>query len=127
MTTLKHGLTIGVERHGQDDFFVVLKVVGTLTHEDYERMVPVLEGAIKGVKDPDIYMLVDTTELDGWEARAMWDDLKLGIKHGRHFEKIAVVGRTGWQEWLTMFADWFTPADAKFFVDRQDALDWLGD
>ncbi|BDM65531.1 STAS/SEC14 domain-containing protein [Shewanella sp. NFH-SH190041] len=123
----RHGISVGIERVGEDDFFVTLKLVGKLTHADYEQMVPMLESAIAGVKDPDIYVLCDITELEGWEARAMWDDLKLDFKHGRHFEKIAVIGDTNTQEWLTKVANWFTSIKVKFFLNTFDAIHWLKD
>ncbi|WP_300477456.1 STAS/SEC14 domain-containing protein [Shewanella sp.] len=126
MALLKHGITIGIERYG-DDFFVAFKAIGTLTHQDYEMMVPVLESALAGVKDPDIFALVDVTELDGLELQAAWDDLKLGVKHIRHFEKIAIVGKTTLQEVLAKLANWFTPAEVRFFVDNGDAVAWLKD
>ncbi|WP_372931917.1 STAS/SEC14 domain-containing protein [Shewanella putrefaciens] len=125
MTLLKHGISIGIERYGDDDFFVAFKAIGTLTHQDYERMVPVLESALAGVKDPDIFALVDVTELDGLELQAAWDDIKLGVKHIRHFEKIAIVGKTTLQEVLAKLANWFTPAEVRFFVDNGDAVAWL--
>jgi hypothetical protein len=127
MTLLKHGISIGIERYGDDDFFVAFKAIGTLTHQDYERMVPVLESALAGVKDPDIFALVDVTELDGLELQAAWDDIKLGVKHIRHFEKIAIVGKTTLQEVLVKLANWFTPAEVRFFVDNGDAVAWLRD
>ncbi|AUD59367.1 STAS/SEC14 domain-containing protein [Shewanella sp. SP2S2-4] len=127
MALLKHGITIGIERYGDDDFFVAFKAIGTLTHQDYEMMVPVLESALAGVKDPDIFALVDVTELDGLELQAAWDDLKLGVKHIRHFEKIAIVGKTTLQEVLAKLANWFTPAEVRFFVDNGDAVAWLKD
>ncbi|MGL4517559.1 MAG: STAS/SEC14 domain-containing protein [Shewanella sp.] len=127
MTMLKHGISIGIERYGDDDFFVAFKAVGTLTHQDYLRMQPVLESALAGVQDPDIYALVDVTELDGWELHAAWDDVKLGIKHIRHFEKIGIVGKTTFQEVMATLANWLTPADVKFFSDKGAALAWLKD
>ena len=127
MTLLKHGISVGIERYGDDDFFVGFKAIGTLTHQDYEVMVPVLEAALAGVKDPDIYALVDVTELEGWELQAAWDDLKLGVKHVRHFERIAIVGKTTLQEVMAKLANWFTPAEVKFFVDKLDAITWLKD
>jgi len=127
MALLKHGITIGIERYGDDDFFVAFKAIGTLTHQDYEMMVPVLESALASVKDPDIFALVDVTELDGLELQAAWDDLKLGVKHIRHFEKIAIVGKTTLQEVLAKLANWFTPAEVRFFVDNGDAVAWLKD
>lgn len=105
MTLLKHGISIGIERYGDDDFFVAFKAIGTLTHQDYERMVPVLESALAGVKDPDIFALVDVTELDGLELQAAWDDIKLGVKHIRHFEKLPLSVRQHcrkcWLSWQT--------------------------
>ncbi|MFP8843235.1 Protein of uncharacterised function (DUF3478) [Shewanella baltica] len=127
MALLKHGISIGIERYGDDDFFVAFKAIGTLTHHDYEMMAPVLESALTGVKDPDIFALVDVTELDGLELQAAWDDLKLGVKHIRHFEKIAIVGKTTLQEVLAKLANWFTPAEVRFFVDNGDAVAWLKD
>ena len=127
MTLLNHGISVGIERYGDDDFFVAFKAIGTLTHQDYEVMVPVLEAALAGVKDPDIYALVDVTELEGWELQAAWDDLKLGVKHVRHFERIAIVGKTTLQEVMAKLANWFTPAEVKFFVDKLDAITWLKD
>ncbi|NMH64899.1 STAS/SEC14 domain-containing protein [Shewanella salipaludis] len=125
MTMLKHGISLGIERHGEGDFFVNIKAVGKLTHADYEYMVPMLESAIAGVKSPDIYAFLDVTEMDGWEARAMWDDLKLGLKHGHQFEKIAILGKTELQHWMSRMADWFTPIKVRYFRDETDALDWL--
>ncbi|MCU8006249.1 STAS/SEC14 domain-containing protein [Shewanella sp. SM87] len=127
MALLKHGISIGIERYGDDDFFVTFKAIGTLTHQDYEMMVPVLESALAGVKDPDIFALVDVIELEGLELQAAWDDLKLGVKHIRHFEKIAIVGKTTLQEVLAKLANWFTPAEVRFFVDNGDAVAWLRD
>ncbi len=39
MNTARHGLSIGIERFGSD-FFLSLKAVGKLTHEDYKRITP---------------------------------------------------------------------------------------
>ncbi|MFQ6370693.1 STAS/SEC14 domain-containing protein [Shewanella sp. YIC-542] len=120
-----HGISIGIENHGDSDFVLFIKATGTLTHEDYEYMVPMLEAAVDEVKQPQLFVLADLTDFDGWEMRAMWDDLKLGIEHGREFKKIAILGSRGWHEWMARVADWFTPSAVKFFEDRQEAVNWL--
>lgn len=127
MSRCQHGLFIGIEQTGNADFFLSIKAIGTLTHQDYQVMVPLLEAAIAGVVQPDLYALVDVTELEGWQAEALWDDLKLGVAHGRDFKKIAVVGRDGWQYWMTKVADWFTPINIEHFYQRQDAVAWLAE
>lgn len=86
MNTERHGLSIGIERSG-DDFFLSLKAQGKLTHKDYETITPMINAALGEVKFPRVNALVDETELEGWEVRAAWDDLKLGLKHGNEFEK----------------------------------------
>ncbi len=127
MALLTHGISIVIERYGDYDFLVTFNAIGTLTHQDYLVMVPVLEAALSEVAEPDIYALVDVTQFDGWELQAVWDDLKLGVKHVRHFERIAIVGKTTLQDVMTKLANWFTPAKVMFFVDKRDAVTWLKD
>ena len=97
MSTDRHGLSIGIERSG-NNFFLSLKAVGTLTHADYEVIRPLIDSALATVKQPSVDVLVDGTELDGWELRAAWDDFKLGLKHNNEFKKVAIFGNKKWQE-----------------------------
>jgi len=124
MEITKHGISVGIERL-DDEFYVTITAVGKLTHHDYEIITPMLEGAIEGVKHPKLRVLFDATEFEGWELRAAWDDFKLGLKHGREFEKIAIYGNEGWQEWAAKIGTWFFPGDAKFFETYEEALEWL--
>ncbi|AOS95794.1 hypothetical protein AUP74_00322 [Microbulbifer aggregans] len=122
--TENHGLSIGIERIGAE-FFLYIKVIGKLTHEDYEIITPMLESALSAVANPRVKALVDVTELRGWELRAAWDDLKLGLRHGSEFSHIAVIGVEGWQELATKVAGWFTAAETHYFEERCNALEWL--
>ncbi|ABV88671.1 STAS/SEC14 domain-containing protein [Shewanella pealeana] len=126
MSNDRHGISVGIERSGSK-FYMTFVAVGKLTHEDYLYMVPMLESAIAGVEEPEINVLADISELDGWELRAAWDDLKLGVAHGKSFEKIAIVGEGRLQEWMAKMTDWFTPYDAKFFESKKEAREWLND
>jgi len=91
MSIKRHGLSIGLERV-DDDFFLILKPVGKLTHADYEIINPMIDDALKGLDKPHVRALVDASEFDGCELRAAWDDFRLGLKHGNAFEKLAIVG-----------------------------------
>ena len=124
MTIKKHGLSIGIERI-DDRFFLSLKAVGKLTHEDYKIITPMIDSALEGVKDPKINAIIDGTELQGWEMRAAWDDFRLGLKHGSEFEKIAIVGNKKWQENTAKIGSWFVSGEVKYFESEVDALDWL--
>ncbi len=124
MKIIRHGLSIGIERVN-NEFFLSLKAVGKLTHEDYEKINPMLDSALEGVQDPQVKVFIDGSEFEGWELRAAWDDLKLGLKHGNSFDKIAIFGNKKWQEYAAKIASWFVSDDARFFEDSDEAWTWL--
>jgi len=124
MSIKKHGLSIGIERVS-NHFFLSLKAVGTLTHKDYEIITPMIDSALSEVKEPQVKVLIDGSELEGWELRAAWDDFKLGLKHGNEFEKIAIYGNKHWQEMTAKIATWFISGEVKYFQKEEDALRWL--
>jgi len=121
----RHGISIGLERTGEV-IYLQLKAVGKLTHKDYKVLTPMLDNAVKAVEHPEIQALVDISELDGWELRTAWDDFKLGLKHGREFSRIALVGNKPWEKVAAKVADWFITGEAKYFEEVDDALEWLG-
>ena len=122
--TTKHGISIGLSQH-EDKVFFELKIIGKLTHEDYELITPMLDSAVQGIKQPKINALINALEFEGWELRAAWDDFKLGVKHGREFQKIAIVGNKKWQEYSAKIGSWFISGEAKYFEDLISAQDWL--
>jgi hypothetical protein len=124
MTVNRHGLSIGIERV-DSDLFLTLKAVGTLQHSDYEVIVPMIDSALAGVEDANVKVFFDGAELDGWEIRAAWDDLKLGIKHGSEFKKVAIFGNKRWQEMSAKVGSWFVSGDIKYFENETEAFDWL--
>ena len=124
MTTHRHGLSIGIERSGSS-FFMTMKAIGRLTHQDYKTITPLIDSALVAVDDPKVKILIDGTEMEGWEPRAAWDDFKLGLKHGSEFEKIAIYGNKGWQEIAAKIGSWFVSGEVKYFDQCDDALVWL--
>ena len=124
MTTDHHGLSIGIERV-DSEFFLAMKAVGKLTHQDYEVITPLIESALHGVKEPVVNVLIDGTELRGWELRAAWDDLKLGLSHNKEFKKIAIFGNSNWQEIVSKIGGWFASGEVKYFNSRYEAVTWL--
>jgi len=122
----RHGLSIGIERVN-GSFFLTLRAVGKLKHEDYEVINPMIDSALEGVKDPKIRALIDGSEFEGWELRAAWDDFRMGLKHGSQFEKIAIFGDSKWQEMAAKVGSWFVSGEVKYFEECDDALDWLNE
>jgi len=126
MDIKRHGLAIGFERTG-DRFFLTLKAQGKLTHQDYLTITPLIDSALATVKDPQVNALIDGTELEGWEARAAWDDFKLGLKHGSEFKKIAVYGNKKWLSTMAKIGGWFISGEVRHFDDINEAITWLNE
>ena len=126
MKLSRHGLSVGIERTG-DNFYLTLKAQGKLTHKDYEVISPMIDSAVAEVKEAKIKALIDGSELEGWEARAAWDDFRLGLKHGNEFEKIAIYGNKAWQDILARVSNWFISGEIRYFEDEQDAIAWLNE
>lgn len=124
MSIERHGLSIGIERL-DDDIFLTLKAVGKLTHEDYKIITPMIDSALREVKQPQVKVLIDGTQLEGWELRAAWDDFKLGLKHNNEFVKIAIYGNKHWQQITAKVGSWFISGEVKYFESVDAALTWL--
>lgn len=124
MTYKTHGLSVGIERV-DSMVYLALKAQGKLNHQDYELITPMLDSAIAQVKEPKVKALIDATELEGWEIKAAWDDLKLGLKHGNEFEKIAIYGNKKWQEFAGKIGSWFIAGDTQYFENADEAIAWL--
>ena len=69
---------------------------GAVTAEDYETVImPAVAGQL--TRHPKIrFLYVLGEDFKGFEAAAMWDDAKLGLRHLADWEKIAVVTEIGW-------------------------------
>ena len=122
--TIRHGLSIGLERVN-DEAILAFKAIGKLTHEDYADINAMIDSALEGIEKPKLKVFMDASEFEGWELRAAWDDFKLGLKHGREFEKIAIVSNKKWLEVGAKVAGWFTSGEVKTFDNAEDALNWL--
>lgn len=120
----RHGITFGMERI-EDTFYLTFKVLGTLTHEDYEKMTPFLDAALESVSEPKINVFVDITEFENWEFRAAWDDFKIALRYGSDFEKIAIFGTVKWLEYGIKLSSWFVSGEIQHFDTKEEALSWL--
>ena len=74
-------------------------------------------------------MLFDMSDFRGWDAGALWQEIKFDMKHFKDIERIAAVGDRRWQQWLTEFCEPFTKATIRYFDDAETAAarKWLGD
>ena len=122
----RHGFSVGFERN-EDYCFLRMRVYGKLSHEDYQQMSPLIENALKGVENAHVTALIDIREFEGWDIRAAWDDFRIGLKEGRKFSKIAILGNSMWLKNYTNIGRWFISGHTEFFENEADALAWLNE
>lgn len=64
---------------------------GQVTKQDYERiLIPAVEATLRQSERIRVYYEIGH-ECSGFDAGAMWEDTKLGIRHLSRWERIAVV------------------------------------
>ena len=106
---------------------LAISAKGRVTAEDYESvLIPAVEAKIKEHgKIRLLYHLGD--EFTGFEAGAMWDDAKVGLKHLTAWEKVAVVTDVDWVRSLTKLFGFVMHGRVKVFENNQlsEAEDWI--
>jgi len=96
-----------------------------LTKEDYEHFIPEVERLIK--QEGKIRLLFEMHDFHGWDAGALWEDIKFDFKHFADIERLAMVGEKKWEEWMATFCKPFTSAQIRYFDHNQaeDARRWI--
>lgn len=104
---------------------VALKISGTLTKEDYERIVPTLEAKIKQFGKIRFYGEVENLGMP--TLSALWEDIKFDFKHYRDFSHVAVIGEPDWMAALTKLTAPLVPAEVRVFrnEEKSTAMQWL--
>jgi hypothetical protein len=104
---------------------ITVRAGGKLTKEDYERFVPEFEQAVK--QHGKIRVLFETHDFHGWDAGALWEDVKLDLKHFNDIEKLAIVGEKRWEKGMSTFCRPFTTAKVRYFDHAQadEAKAWI--
>ena len=100
---------------------------GKLHDEDYKTFVPLVDAAI--AKEGKARLLAQFHDFDGWDLKALWDDIKFATTHCTKIERIALVGEKTWEKWMAQVCKPFTMAKIKYFdagqVDAAKA--WLAE
>lgn len=95
-------------------------VSGTLTGDDYDRLVPVLE-RLAAERGP-LCMYIELHDFHGWTPAGLWKDLRFDAKHQDDMERIAIVGESRWEEWATRLSQPFLKADMRFFPPGEEGV-----
>lgn len=78
-------------------------------------------------EDGKVRILAQFEDFKGWDARALWDDIKFATTHCTKIERLALVGDKAWEKWMAQVCKPFTMAEIKYFDVRQidDAWNWV--
>ena len=99
---------------------------GHVTAADYENIiVPDIEAAFAlNRKIRMIYHLGE--DFTGYDAGAMWDDAKLGLRHISGWERIAVVTDVSWVRVMSKMFGFAVPCEFKLFSNAElaEARQW---
>lgn len=107
------------------DRAVGFKLSGKLHDEDYKTFTPLVDAAI--AKDGKARILAWFHDFHGWDAHALWDDIKFSTTHCTKIEKIALVGEKSWEAGMAKVCKPFTMAKIKYFdaADIDAAWKWV--
>jgi hypothetical protein len=102
-----------------------VQVSGKLVKEDYQHFVPEFARLVK--QHGKLRVLFEMVDFHGWEAAALWADVKFDLTHFSDIERLAMVGDKKWEKGMSMFCRPFTTAKIRYF-DRAaggEARAWL--
>ena len=117
---------MAIELSGDSDTRVLeVAATGKLSADDYKLFEPAV-GDLIGASGK-IKILFTMHDFHGWEAGAVWEDIKFATRHCRDIEKIAMVGEKTWEKWMATICKPFTMSKVKYFDagEADAARQWL--
>jgi hypothetical protein len=112
---------------GLPDEVVGLRAKGTITGKDYEELVvPEIEARLDRHKKIRLLYVLDEA-FEGVDARAAWEDTKVGLKHLFQFERIGVVSDRDWVRGMVRTLGFLFPCEVRVFPNANidDARSWI--
>jgi len=108
-----------------DKTIVTITFKDKVDKEDYDLLLPQLEGIIEKGKRVRILVILD--DFKGWSMGAAWEDTKFGLVHFNDIEKIAIAGEKKWEQLMAVFLKPFTGATVKYFPreDLEETRIWV--
>jgi hypothetical protein len=102
---------------------------GKVTAKDYESVIiPAVEELFS--RNEKIRLLYHLGEdVEGFEAAAMWDDTKLGLKHLQGWEKMAIVSDIEWIRAAIKIFGLAMPGHVRVFHNNElaEARRWISE
>lgn len=112
---------------GSHDKVLGFKLTGKLHDEDYKKFVPTVDQAI--AEHGKTRLLAQLDNFQGWDMHALWDDIKFATTHCTKIERIAIVGDSTWEKYMSMVCKPFTMAKIQYFnaAEIDKAWAWVNE
>lgn len=104
---------------------IALEINDGVTKEDYDKINPIIEE--KSLRYDKVKLYAELHAISDIGIGAIWEDLKMDIKHFNDFSKIAVVGPQDWKQNLVDIAKQLVPAEVRYFDASEvaEAKAWI--
>jgi hypothetical protein len=104
---------------------LVVQVSDKLTNSDFEKLAPEFQRLVQ--QRGKVRVLYELNDFHGWDAKALWDEIKFDFKNFADVERIAVVGDVKWEHCVEELWKPFTLAKVQYFhrIDSSKARTWL--
>jgi len=102
-----------------------VEVSGELFHGDFKCFMERFDQLVK--QHGQLRILCNLVSFDGWDANALWDEIKWDARHFSDIARLAVVGAKKWEEQLSLFCSPLTTAEIRYFDQTRvaEARTWL--
>jgi SpoIIAA-like len=112
---------------GFADDVVAVAAKGQVSRRDYsDFFVPAVENAFGRHRKVRCYYELGR-EFSGMDSGAVWEDLKIGVEHLAHWERVAVVTDVEWVRLAVNAFRFLVPCDVRIFgtTEAADARSWI--
>ena len=116
-------------RDGLPDHVVGINVSGRVEAEDYRATLePAIEQALQTHDRINALIVVDKDGAE-YSSAAMWQDVKMGVKRPRTWNRVALVSDNKWTHRFMPMLSAAMPGKFKTFspTEEQQALDWVSE
>jgi len=107
------------------DDLLAVRITGTLDKSDYDDLLHQVETRRR--ERPDLSLLVHLKDFDGWDSfSAAVEDARTGVEIGGAVNRIALVGDSSWERWMTVAIKPFVDSEVRYFdaADLDEAFAW---
>jgi hypothetical protein len=102
---------------------------GTVTANDYESVIIPAVKALFSRQGKVRFLYYLGKDFSGFEAAAVWDDMKLGLKHLAGWERVALVSDVEWIRAAVKVFGLAIPGHVRVFHNRElaEATRWVSE